>query len=39
VGEATTNSHIGYHVRAGGHSIEMFNWLKFLEFADLYLKP
>lgn len=39
VGEAIIRSEVGYHLRAGGHSIEMFDWLKFLEFAEYHLKP
>jgi len=38
VGEAIINSDVGYHIREGGHSIEMFDWLKFLDFADHHLK-
>lgn len=29
---------VGYHVRAGGHSVERFDWLRFLDFADQHLK-
>jgi hypothetical protein len=29
---------VGYHNRAGGHSVEMFDWLRFLEFAEKHLK-
>jgi hypothetical protein len=36
-GEATVKSDVGYHNRPGGHSIEMFDWLKFLEFAEYHL--
>ena len=39
VGEAIMKSEVGYHNRPGGHSVEMFDWLKFLEFATLHLKP
>jgi hypothetical protein len=39
VGEAIVDSDVGYHNRAGGHSVEMFDWLKFLEFAEYHLKP
>jgi hypothetical protein len=39
VGEAVVDSDVGYHNRAGGHSVEMFDWLKFLEFAEQHLKP
>ena len=38
VGEAIVRSDVGYHNRPGGHSIEMFDWLKFLEFAEHHLK-
>lgn len=38
VGEAIIQSDVGYHNRPGGHSIEMFDWLKFLEFAEYHLK-
>ena len=38
VGEAVVDSDVGYHNRAGGHSVEMFDWLKFLEFARRHLK-
>jgi len=31
-------SHVGYHNRAGGHSVEMFDWRKFLEFAESHLR-
>jgi hypothetical protein len=39
VGEAIVVSGVGYHNRAGGHSVEMFDWLKFLAFAEHHLKP
>jgi len=38
VGEAIIQSEVGYHIREGGHSIEMFDWLKYLEFAETHLK-
>ena len=38
VGEAIIKSDVGYHNREGGHSIEPFDWQKFLEFAELHLK-
>ena len=28
---------IGYHVRAGGHSVEPYDWQRFLDFADKHL--
>jgi len=38
VGEAIIDSDVGYHIRQGGHSIEMYDWQRFLEFADYHLK-
>lgn len=38
VGEAIIESNVGYHIRKGGHSIEMYDWQRFLEFADYHLK-
>jgi hypothetical protein len=39
VGEVIAKSDVGYHNRPGGHSVEMFDWLRFLEFAEFHLKP
>ena len=38
VGEAIIESDVGYHIRQGGHSIEMYDWERFLDFADYHLK-
>jgi hypothetical protein len=38
VGEAIIESDVGYHIRKGGHSIEMYDWQRFLDFADYHLK-
>ncbi len=38
VGEAIIDSDVGYHIRQGGHSIEMYDWQRFLDFADYHLK-
>lgn len=38
VGEAIIRSRVGYHIRNGGHSIEPFDWEKFIEFAEFHLK-
>lgn len=38
VGEAIIESDVGYHIREGGHSIEMYDWQRFLDFADYHLK-
>ncbi|MFT4547549.1 MAG: hypothetical protein ACI9MB_001496 [Verrucomicrobiales bacterium] len=39
VGEAIIKSDVGYHIREGGHSIEKFDWQRFMDFADHHLKP
>jgi hypothetical protein len=39
VGRAIVDFDVGCHNRPGGHSVEMFDWLKFLEFATLHLRP
>jgi hypothetical protein len=36
IGEAIIDSDVGYHNRAGGHSVELFDMLKFLEFAKYH---
>ena len=38
IGKAVIESHVGYHIREGGHSIESFDWNRFLDFADYHLK-
>ncbi len=38
VGEAIITSDVGYHIREGGHSIEMYDWQRFLDFADYHFK-
>ncbi|MCP4257406.1 MAG: acetylxylan esterase [Planctomycetes bacterium] len=38
VGEAIIESDVGYHIRKGGHSIEMYDWQRFMDFADYHLK-
>ncbi len=38
VGTAIIESDVGYHIRKGGHSIEMYDWQRFLDFADYHLK-
>lgn len=38
-GESILESHVGYHVRGGGHSLELYDWRRFLDFADYHLQP
>ncbi len=38
VGTAIIESDVGYHVRAGGHSVELVDWRRFMGFADYHLK-
>jgi len=38
VDKAIIESNVGYHIRAGGHSVEPYDWQRFLEFADYHFK-
>jgi hypothetical protein len=38
LGQAILDSDVGYHVRKGGHSIEPYDWQRFMDFADRHLK-
>ncbi|MEM7236059.1 MAG: acetylxylan esterase [Planctomycetota bacterium] len=38
INKAVLDGSVGYHVREGGHSVEMFDWLRFMDFADRHLK-
>lgn len=38
VGKPIIESHVGYHIREGGHSIEMYDWQRFMDFADYHLR-
>ncbi len=37
-GEPIIESDVGYHTREGGHSIDPYDWERFLDFADYHLK-
>jgi hypothetical protein len=39
VGQAIIESDVGYHIREGGHSIESYDWDRFIDFADYHLRP
>ncbi len=32
------NGHIGYHVRTGGHDINLYDWRQYVKFADKHLR-
>jgi hypothetical protein len=38
VGQAILDGDVGYHVREGGHSVDPYDWRRFLDFADRHLK-
>ena len=38
VNEAIIESDVGYHIRDGGHSVEPYDWQRFLDFADYHFK-
>ncbi|MCP4190117.1 MAG: acetylxylan esterase [Planctomycetaceae bacterium] len=38
LGEPILQSNVGYHVREGGHSVELYDWRRFMDFADIHLK-
>ncbi|MEC7904609.1 MAG: hypothetical protein VYE74_10455, partial [Verrucomicrobiota bacterium] len=38
VGKPIIESHVGYHIREGGHSIEMYDWQRFMDFADYHFQ-
>ena len=38
VGKAIIRSDVGYDIREGGHSVEPFDWERFLDFAEYHLK-
>jgi hypothetical protein len=38
VGEPITKSDVGYHIREGGHSVELYDWRRFMDFADYHFK-
>ncbi len=39
VGKPIFRSDVGYHIREGGHSVELYDWRRFMDFADYHFKP
>lgn len=37
-GQPIIESQVGYHIRAGGHSVELYDWRRFMDFADYHLQ-
>ena len=38
VGTVLADGDVGFHLRDGGHSVELVDWRRFLDFADRHLK-
>ena len=38
LGKPILDGDVGYHVREGGHSVELYDWQRFMDFADRHLK-
>ena len=37
-GEPIVKSDVGFHIREGGHAVELYDWHRFLDFADYHLQ-
>ena len=38
VNKPILSSHVGYHIRSGGHNVTLFDWERYMDFADLHLR-
>lgn len=39
VGEARQDGRVGYHLRAGPHDLRREDWVRYLDFADRWMRP
>ncbi|TDB67572.1 acetylxylan esterase [Arundinibacter roseus] len=38
IGKAVVSQTLGYHLRPGGHGLTLFDWERYMDFADVYFK-
>ena len=38
VNSPVTGGDIGYHIRSGGHDVKLYDWQRYLDFADSHIK-
>lgn len=38
VNKPISSTHVGYHIRNGGHNVTRFDWERFVDFADLHVR-
>lgn len=37
IGEPQWRQTVGYHIREGGHSVELYDWMRFIDFCEYHL--